>query len=285
MTVLWNGVKTALLLGLMMGLCMAVGQFWGSQGLFIGFLFGGVGVIISYFFSDKIALMSVGATQVTKETAPELYEMTERLAQRAGVPTPRLYYSPQPAPNAFATGRNPAHGVICVTEGLMSMLNPKELEGVIAHEMAHIKHRDILISSVAAVIAGAISQLAWHMMWFGGGNNRNRDGEGNPILAILVLILAPVTATLIQLAISRSREYAADASGARLAGGPEGLISALRKLEVGNRQIPMQVNPSESHMFIIKPLIPGGGGLTDLFRTHPTTENRITKLIAELGTY
>ncbi|MEI8197764.1 MAG: M48 family metalloprotease, partial [Phycisphaerae bacterium] len=185
MTIFWNGVKTALLLGLLMGLCLAVGQFWGAQGLFIGFLFGSVGVIISYFFSDKIALMSVDAQPVSRETAPELYAIAERLSQRAGVPMPRLYYSPQQAPNAFATGRNPAHGVVCVTEGLMAMLTPQELEGVLAHEMSHIKHRDILISTVAAVIAGAISQLAWHMMWFGGmGNNLDREGGGNPLLAI-----------------------------------------------------------------------------------------------------
>jgi heat shock protein HtpX len=282
-TVFWNGVKTALLLGLLMGVCLAVGQFWGTQGLMIGFLFGGVGVIISYFFSDKIALMSMSAQPVDRASAPELYEMAERLAQRAQIPMPRLYYSPQPAPNAFATGRNPAHGVVCVTEGLMAMLSPRELEGVLGHEISHIKHRDILISTVAAVIAGALSQLAWSMMWFGGGGNRNRDGEGNALLGLLVLILAPIAAMLIQMAISRSREYAADASGAQLAGGPEGLISALQKLEAGNRRVPMQVNPSESHMFIVKPMIPGAGAMSDLFRTHPSTESRIAKLLESMG--
>lgn len=287
MTVFLNGVKTALLLGLLMGICLGIGSLWGWTGLIIGGLFGGIGVIISFFFSDKIALASMGTQPVTRESAPELYDMTERLAKRAGIPMPRLYYSPQPAPNAFATGRNPRNGVVCVTEGLMQMMNQRELEGVIAHEIAHIKHRDILISTIAAIIAGAISQVAWFAMWFGGmGGSSDEEGGGSPLGAIgalLMIILAPIAAMLIQMAISRSREYAADAHGAYLCGGPEGLISALRKLEVGNQRVPMQVNPSEAHMFIVKPLIPGAGGLGELFRTHPLTEKRIANLVKQLS--
>jgi heat shock protein HtpX len=280
MTVLTNGLKTAALLGLLMGLCLAIGWLIGStQGMVLGFVLGGAMAVISYFFSDRLALLSVGAREVSREQAPELHDLTARLAERAGIPMPRLYYSPEQAPNAFATGRNPAHGVVCVTEGLMNMLEPRELEGVIAHELSHIKHRDILISTMAAVLAGAISQIAWMLMWTGGGRD-NRD-SGNPLSligAILMMVLAPLAAMLIQLAISRSREYAADASGAQYAGGPEGLISALRKLELANHRIPMNINPAERHMFIVMPLTEGGG-IAELFRTHPNTENRITKLL------
>lgn len=279
-----NGFKTAVLLGLLMGLCLAAGQLIGGhQGMVIGLLFGGFGAVISYFLSDKIALASVGAQPVGREQAPELYAMVERLAQRAGIPMPRVYIAPQPAPNAFATGRNPSHGVVCVTSGLMDMMDRRELEGVLAHELAHIKHRDILISTIAAILAGAISHLAYMAMWFGMGHRDEREGGSNPIAALLMLILAPIAAGLIQLAISRSREFSADATGAQLAGGPEGLISALKKLEVGNRQIPMDVNPSSSHMFIVRPLMPSAEGLADLFRTHPSTEKRIAKLVTMLG--
>lgn len=289
MTVFLNGVKTALLLGLLMALCLGIGSIWGANGVAFGFVFGSLGCLFSYFFSDKIALMSVGAKEVTRQQAPELYDITERLATRAGIPMPRLYFSPAQAPNAFATGRNPKHGVVCVTAGLMEMLNERELTGVIAHELSHVKHRDILISTVAAMMAGAISHLAYMAMWFGGGlggNRRERGGGDNPlmaILAILMIVLAPIAAMLIQLAISRSREYAADSSGASLAGGPEGLISALRKLEVGNRQIPLVINPSESHMFIVKPMIPNASELFGLFQTHPSTEKRIAKLIEQMN--
>ncbi len=282
MTIFTNALKTAALLGLMMGLCLGIGWAFGStQGMLIGFVLGSAMSLVSYFFSDKFALMSVHAQPVSREQAPELYDLTERLAQRAGIPMPRLYFSPEQAPNAFATGRNPNNGVVCVTAGIMNMLNEQELEGVLAHEISHIKHRDILISTIAAIMAGAISQIAWIMMWTGGGG-RNRDGGGeNPlgmIGALLMIILAPLAAMLIQLAISRSREYAADARGAQLAGTPNGLISALRKLDLANRRIPMNVNPAERHMFIVMPLT-HGGGLSDLFRTHPNTENRITKLL------
>jgi heat shock protein HtpX len=284
MTVFINGLKTALLLGLMMGLCLAMGYAFGrTDGMLIGLFVGGGMSIVSYFFSDKIALAATGAQPVTPQQAPEFYRITSRLAERAGIPMPRLYVSPEPAPNAFATGRNPAHGVVCVTEGLMRMMNERELEGVIAHEIAHIKHRDILISTVAAIIAGVISYAAQMLMWFGGGHSRG-ERDGSPlgmVGALLMMILAPIAAMLIQMAISRSREYAADARGAQLAGGPEGLISALRKLEVGNRQIPMDVPQTQNHMFIVMPLS-GGGGFTELFRTHPMTEKRIAKLLEQM---
>ena len=191
---------------------------------------------------------------------------------------PRLYFSPEQAPNAFATGRDPKHGVVCVTAGLMNMMSGKELEGVIGHELSHIKHRDILTSTIAAIMAGAISELAYMMMWFGGGS-RDRDNPLGIVGVLLSMILAPIAAMLIQMAISRSREYAADARGAKLCGSPEGLISALQKLEVANKRIPMNVNPAERHMFIVMPLSNAKGGFTELFRTHPQTEKRIAKLL------
>lgn len=277
-----NGFKTALLLGLLMGLCLGAGHLIaGNNGMIFGFAIGGIGALISYFFSDKIALASVGAHPVTREQSPELFSMVETLSQRAGIPMPRLYVSPEPAPNAFATGRNPKHGVVCVTQGLLAMMDRSELEGVVAHELAHIKHRDILISTIAAILAGALSHLAYMAMWFGGGN-RDREG-GNPLIALLLIIFAPLAAGLIQLAISRSREFSADATGADLAGGPMGLISALKKLEVGNQQIPLDVNPSSAHMFIIRPRMPSSEGMAGLFRTHPSTEKRIAKLIEKMG--
>jgi len=284
MTIFTNALKTALLLGLLMGLCLGVGYAFGREnGMLIGLLVGGGMSFFSYFFSDKVALASVGAKPVTREQAPELYDLTARLAQRAHIPMPRLYFSPEPAPNAFATGRNPKHGVVCVTAGLMNMMTGPELEGVIAHELSHIKHRDILISTIAAVIAGAITYLTHMMMWFGGGNRDNRDNPLGIVGILLSMLLAPIAAMLIQMAISRSREYAADARGAELCGSPNGLINALKKLEVGNRQIPMNVNPAERHMFIVMPLSRETGGLIGLFRTHPPTEKRIANLLALLN--
>ena len=287
MTILTNGLKTAFLLGLMMAVCLGAGlAMGGKQGMIIGFVIGGGMALISFFFSDKIALASVGAQPVTREQAPELYDMTAKLAERAGIPMPRLYFSPEQAPNAFATGRNPKNGVVCVTAGLMNMMSGKELEGVVAHEMSHIKHRDILISTIAAIMAGAIAVLAnmakWSL-WFGGGN-RDRDNGGLALVGmILSIILAPIAAALIQMAISRSREYAADARGAKLCGSPEGLIGALKKLEVGNKQIPMEVNPALRQMFIVMPLSSEKGGFTEMFRTHPQTEKRIAKLVELMG--
>lgn len=276
-----NTLKTTFLLGLLMGLCLAFGYFLGDRtGLFIGFVFGGILSFSSYFFSDKLALAAAHAQPVSQEQAPELYEIVQRLSQRAGLPMPRLYFSNEQAPNAFATGRNPKHGVICVTEGLMTMMTPAELEGVIAHELSHIKHRDILISTLAAVMAGAIASVARMMMWFGGGRNNRDSGPLGLVGMLLMIILAPIAAMLIQLAISRSREYSADESGAQIAGGPQGLINALRKLELANHQIPMNVSPAASHMFIVMPLT--ADGAKSLFRTHPSTESRIAKLLTLL---
>jgi heat shock protein HtpX len=278
---LFNTLKTTLLLGLMMGLCIAVGAVWGRDGMIYGFAIGGGMSLFSYFFSDKLALAGAGAKPVSKEEAPELYAMTERLAQRAGIPMPRLYYSEQQAPNAFATGRNPSHAAVCVTTGIMQMLTADELEGVIGHELSHVKHRDILISTIAAVMAGAISVIARMMFWFGGDRRNNRNGGGGieMVAMLLTIILAPIAAMLIQMAISRSREFAADASGAQLAGGPMGLISALKKLEVGNLRYAMNINPSERHMFIVMPRVNLGGAMADMFRTHPSTESRIAALL------
>ena len=283
-TTLVNGFKTAVLLGLMIGVCLGVGYLFGrEQGMLIGLIFGGGMSVMSYFFSDKLALAGAGARPVSREEAPELYAMVERLSQRAGLPMPRVYFSPEQAPNAFATGRNPAHGVVCVTAGLMNMMTPAELEGVIGHELSHIRHRDILIATVAAVMAGAITYAAHMMMWFGGGGSRDRDNPLGIVGVLLSIILAPIAAGLIQMAISRSREYAADASGAELAGGPEGLIAALKKLAMANERIPMNVNPATSSLYIVMPLAGESRGMMDLFRTHPPTEKRIAKLIEMIG--
>lgn len=279
-----NGLKTAFLLGLMMALCLGVGYAIGREGgMLFGLVIGGGMSLVSYFFSDKIALLSVGAQPVTREQAPELYDLTEQLAQRAGIPMPKLYYSQAQAPNAFATGRNPRNGAVCVTAGLMNMMSTQELQGVIAHELSHIKHRDILISTMAAVVAGAISYAAHMALWFGGGRGRRESSAFDIVALLLTIILAPIAAMLIQMAISRSREYAADARGAQLAGGPEGLISALKKLEDANRRIPMNVSPAESHMFIVMPLTMDRSMFTDWFRTHPATEKRIAKLLGMMG--
>ena len=279
MGILGNSIKTAVLLALMIGLCLGVGELAGGQrGMIFGFAFGGIGAIISYFFSDKIALASVGARPITREEHPQLYDIVERLARRAEIPMPRLYVSPEEAPNAFATGRNPAHGVVCVTDGALRLMNDREMAGVLGHELAHVKHRDILISTIAAVMAGAISMVARMAFWFGGSSRDSREG-GNPLAALLMIILAPIAALLIQLAISRSREYAADAAGAVYAGGPEGLISALQKLETANKQIPMDVSPAQSHMFIVQPLSTMGQGLMGMFSTHPPVEKRVARLI------
>ncbi len=279
MSIFINGVKTALLLGLLMALCLGVGYAMGREdGMFIGLIVGGGMALVSYFFSAKIALMSVGAQPVTREQAPELYDLTQRLATRAGLPMPQIYFSNEQAPNAFATGRGPKNGVVCVTAGLMNMMSGPELEGVIGHELSHIKHRDVLISTIAAIIAGGISYATHMYFWFGGGRRRD-SGPLDVILLILTIILAPLAAMLIQMAISRSREYAADAAGARLAGGPEGLISALKKLDDANHRIPMNVMPAQDHMFIVMPLNAERSSFMQLFRTHPNTDKRIANLL------
>jgi len=274
MTSFVNNVKTAFFLGLMFGLILLAGYILGNgsvQGLTIAFLLGGVMNFVAFFFSDKIALASMRAQEVNKKTAPDLVTMVERLSRNANLPMPKVYICPQEAPNAFATGRNPKNAAVAVTQGALRLLSYDELEGVMAHELAHVKNRDTLISTVAATIAGAISYIGWIFM-FGG---RNRDVH--PALALLFIILAPIAAALIQMAISRSREYVADAHAARIAGTPHGLIGALRKLDATARRIPLENEmPAQNHMFIVQPLT--GGGIAKLFSTHPPIQERIKKL-------
>ena len=250
----------------------------GPRGMTFGLVIAVVMNAVSYFFSDKIALRSSHAEPVTREQAPRLYAVMERLCGKAGLPMPKLYVSPQPAPNAFATGRNPHHAAVCVTAGLMQIMNDDELEGVIAHELSHVRNYDILTSSIAATLAGAITWIAemgrWGMIFGGYGGSRDGEGEGNAITAILMLILAPIAALLLQLGISRQREYQADASGVRMVGHPYGLISALQKLEGYNKKIPMDISPSTSALCIVAPL-QARQMLANLFSTHPPLDDRI----------
>jgi heat shock protein HtpX len=271
-----NTVKTAVLLGLMSALLMAIGQMLGGgQGLILGFLFAVVMNFGSYWFSDKIVLRMYGAQEVGP--GHRLHSTVARLAQRAGLPMPRCYVIPELSPNAFATGRNPQHAAVAATEGILRILTDEELEGVLAHELAHVKHRDILISSIAATIAAAIMMIARFAMFFGGSRD-DREGS-NPVALLATIILAPIAAMLIQAAISRSREYDADAGGAAIAGGPNGLVSALRKIESASRQVPLDANPATAHMFIVKPF--SAQALLGLFSTHPPTEKRILALLQQ----
>lgn len=282
---LWNNSRTVLLLGGLTGLFLLIGGSLGGQtGLFIAFIFAALMNLGAWWFSDTIALKFSGAQEASPQQAPELHQMVERLAQRAGLPKPRVYLIQSPMPNAFATGRSPEKGAVAVTSGIMTILNRQELEGVIAHELAHIKHRDTLISSVAATIAGAISMLADMAMWsmiFGGFNNDEEgEGAGGIVGGFLTIFLAPIAALLIQMAISRSREYVADAGGAQIAGSPNGLANALQKLEDYSKGMmqPQHVNPATAHMYIVNPL--HGGGMLSLFSTHPPTQERIARLRA-----
>jgi len=275
----FNGLKTAALLGLLTGLILAVGWFFGgSTGLVIAFVIALVMNGVSYFFSDKLALRSMGARPVSEAEFPALYQTVRELSQAAGQPMPPLYVSPTAQPNAFATGRNPRHAAVAVTEGIVQMLTPRELRAVIGHELSHVYNRDILISSVAGALAGMITMLA-QLAWFipMGGSD---DDEGGGILgALLLLILGPIAATLIQLAISRSREYQADASGARLTQDPAGLASALRKIDYGARALPLPPEgrlTSTAHLMIANPF--RAGGIANLFSTHPAMAQRIARL-------
>jgi heat shock protein HtpX len=235
---------------------------------------------VTYFFSDKIVLRMYRAQSVSREEAPELYEIVERLSRKAGLPMPKVAILPQDQPNAFATGRSPRHAVVAATRGILQLLTREELEAVIAHELAHVRHRDMLIGTVAATLAGALSIVARSALWFGGG--RNREGGGNP-LGLVAMILAPIAAVLIQLAISRSREFEADAGGAELSGRPRALASALQKLEAYAKRVPMpEANPATTHLFIVNPLR-GDGGLASLFKTHPPTEQRVARLMQMRG--
>jgi heat shock protein HtpX len=270
-----NGLKTAALLGLMSAMLLVIGELaGGANGLMTMFVIAAVMNIGSYWFSDKIVLRMYNAQQVGPEHP--LYRLTERLAQRGNLPMPKVYIIPDPSPNAFATGRNPQHAAVAATEGILRVLSEHELEGVIAHELAHVKHRDILISSVAATLAAAIMMVARMAMFFGGGRD-DREGGSNPIVLLGMMILAPIAAMLIQAAISRSREFAADAGGAAIAGNPYGLADALRKIEAAAHRVPLDANPATAHMFIVKPF--SGGGLMSLFSTHPPTEARIRALL------
>jgi heat shock protein HtpX len=273
-----NGLKTAFLLGLLSALVLVVGQMLGGeQGLVMAFLFAAVMNFVSYWFSDKIVLRLYAAKPVGPEHP--LYQIVARLVQRAGLPMPKVYMIPDPSPNAFATGRNPSHASVAATEGIMRILSEHELEGVMAHELAHVKHRDILISSVAATIAAALMMFVRMTAWFGMGGRDDREGS-NPFALLAMIIVAPLAAMLIQMAISRSREFAADAGGAAIAGTPYGLADALRKMEATARRVPLDANPATSHMFIIKPFT--GGGLMSLFSTHPPTEQRIAALLGTI---
>jgi heat shock protein HtpX len=277
MSGLWNSTKTALLMGGLMGLALGIGYLIGGPGaMTVALVLGGAVNLIAFFFSDKIALATMRAQQVAEQDDPVLWRLVARLSQRANLPMPRVYVSPASAPNAFATGRGPKHSAVCVTAGLRNLLNEQELAGVVAHELAHIRHRDILISTVAAMIAGAIGYLAYMAMWFGGG--RDDEDRPNPLVGLLLMIFAPLAAMLIQMAISRSREYEADRVGAELAGSPRGLARALEKLEHGASQIPLPVMDAQRNMFIVEPLT--GQRVAGLFMTHPPVEDRVRRLLS-----
>ncbi len=277
-----NTMKTFLLMAILTVLLVFVGRMIGGQGgMIMAFLFAIVMNFGTYWFSDKIVLRMYGAQEVTRADAPELHQMVEELSGRAGLPMPKVYVIPNDQPNAFATGRNPQHAAVAVTQGIMRTLSRDELRGVLGHELAHIKHRDILVGTIAATIAGAISMLAQmghFAMLFGGGRSSDSEEGGNPLAGLLMIILAPIAAMLIQMAISRSREYMADEGGSQIAGNPLSLANALRKLDAKAKQIPMEANPATAHMFIVSPL--SGRGLMSLFSTHPPMEERIARLEA-----
>ena len=277
-----NTLKTTFFLAILTVLFVSVGQMLGGRnGATMALMMAGLMNIVAYWFSDKIVLAMYRAKEVTEGEAPELHSIVRGLVMRAHLPMPKVYMMDNPTPNAFATGRNPEHAAVAVTTGIMGLLSREELTGVIGHELSHIKNRDILISTIAATIAGAISYLAhiaqWGLMFGGRRNEEDRNPLGS-ILTIVMMILAPIAAMLIQMAISRSREYKADEGGASICGNPLALADALKKLQAGIRRIPMEANPSTAHMFIISPLT--GGGLLSLFSTHPPIEERIARLEA-----
>jgi heat shock protein HtpX len=269
-----NNLKTFFLLTLLTLLAIGVGDYFGGQnGMVIGFLIAAVTNFISYFFSDKIALAMYRAQPITREQLPRLYSVVERLTQKAGLPMPRLFVIPTESPNAFATGRNPRHASVAVTEGILRLLEDEELEGVLAHELGHVRNRDILTSSIAATLAGAITMLARFGFFFGMGGDRNDRDRGG---GILMIFLAPLAAMLIQLWVSRTREYEADATGAHITHNPYALARALQKLDAYSKRIPMAASPSTAHLFIVQPLF--GMDLGGLFSTHPPIAKRIERL-------
>jgi len=274
-----NTIKTTFLMALLTVILVTAGAALGGQsGMMTAFLFALVMNGVSYWFSDKIVLRMYGAKEVDPKDAAKLYRILQDLTLRAHMPMPKVYVIPQEAPNAFATGRDENHAAVAVTEGILDILSESELRGVLAHELSHVKNRDILIGTIAATMAGAISMLAYVAQWgliFGGRGGDQREG-GGPIAALAMIILAPIAALLVQMAISRSREFGADATGAQISGDPLSLANALRKLQRGGEKIPMEANPATAHMFIVSPLT--GGGLMTLFSTHPPLEDRIERL-------
>jgi len=274
-----NAIRTTFLMALLtVLLVMAGGAIGGRSGMTFALVMAGVMNFVSYWFSDKIVLAMYGAKEATEADYPEFFGLVRQLAVQAAIPMPRVYIIPSETPNAFATGRNPEHAAVAATSGILRILTRDELMGVMAHELSHVKHRDILISSIAATIAGAVTYLAHMAQWaafFGGG--RDRDDEGGGVIGMLIMaIVAPIAAMLIQMAISRAREYEADKGGAQMTGNPLYLANALKKLQMANQQIPMQANSATAHMFIVNPLT--GGGLMSLFSTHPPLEERVRRL-------
>ena len=279
---MWNNLKTTLLLAGLTGILLVIGEAWGGQnGMKFALILAAVMNLGSYFFSDKIALATSGAQPIARQENPRIYQIVERLAAKANVPVPKIYFIPTDSPNAFATGRNPNHASVAVTRGILELCDDEEIEGVLAHELGHVHNRDILISAVVATVAGAITLLARMMYWgemFAGFGGRDSDRRGGAFSALAMLILAPLAATLIQLAISRSREYEADHTGAEITGNPMGLARALAKIDTWSKQIPMRVAPTLAHLYCAQPLTTGEV-FSSLFSTHPPIRKRIERLI------
>lgn len=277
-----NAVKTVFLLTLLTVLLVLIGEYFGGRnGLVVGFLIAAGMNFFTYFYSDKLALKMYRAQPVTREQLPRAYAVVERMTQRIGIPMPKMYVIPTQSPNAFATGRNPQHASVAMTEGILTLLNDEELEGVLAHELGHVQNRDILTSSIAATLAGAITLIArmgYFAEIFGGYGGGDRQERGGGMGGLFMLILAPIAAVLIQLAVSRSREYEADATGAKTTGNPYALASALEKIDAYSKRVPMVASPSSAHLFIAQPLV-GGDMLANLFSTHPPMKKRIERLI------
>jgi heat shock protein HtpX len=276
-----NIFKTGLLLAVLSAMLILMGGALGGRGgMLLGFVLAFVMNFGAYWFSDKIVLSMYGAQPVDERQAPELYAMVRRLTTRAGIPVPKVYIIADDSPNAFATGRNPEHAAIAVTSGIMRILDDEELEGVVAHELGHVKNRDVLISTIAATLAGAITHVAHMLQWsaFLGGGRSDDDEGGSPIAMLAMAIVAPIAAMLVQMAVSRAREFHADATGAQLTRNPKGLMRALEKLEMASRAVPMHANPATAHLFIVNPLT--GRSLMALFSTHPPIEERVARLAA-----